>query len=259
MCVSGRGLCPSGDIAKFTDIDVVLPQSPFKRSLWSANCYRFNCVYDVLYASLVHYRWPPNIIFAARVLLDRGNAQYWSQKLLADGEQGLHPWAVRRLREDAPKVYGALHQLFIRWNSAFALFKKSSSTTFLVDNNRAFGARCQRKGGAGDAKETFKSLHQKGPCPVYCAYQGDFYKFHGAILEKIYAFAAETPGLIDCNGPLERFCSVHVSCQNCVRRVEASARASWLRTMTHVDWSLSRKDGARGPWQDGKKRKRNHT
>jgi hypothetical protein len=214
----------------------------------TANCYGFECLYDALYATLVHYRWPPSIIFTVSVLLKRGNAQYWSQKLLPGGQQGLHPWAVRKLDDEAPRVSRALQILFTRWDTRFAAFKDLASTTFLGDNNHNFSSRCKPPRATSTNTGSSQGLEQKRPCPVYSTYNGDFDQFHLAILDKVFAFATEKPALMGNVNALKKFCAGHVKCHICALRVADSARASWLRIMTHNCWSLDTTHGAQGGW-----------
>ncbi|CAK9785020.1 hypothetical protein CC85DRAFT_286328 [Cutaneotrichosporon oleaginosum] len=217
----------------------------------TTNCYELRGPLDALYATLVRYRWPASIMFTLAVLLKRGNAQYWSQKLLGPGPQCLHPWAVYRLQQHAPKVYEALLNLFVRWAGTFTHFMKIAWRSFIVDGNRDFGRRCK-----GTAKRTIADTRvgaeNSAPCRVFTAYGGDFHMFLRAFLEEIFSFAAESPGLVGTYGALQRFCADRVPCDICAYRVAASVRSAWNHSMRHSDWSLETKHGVQGPWDGGR-------
>lgn len=228
--IKGKALPPAIELTSLVDSGT----ATLEEILDTASCYQLlDDVQPVLYASLVHHRWHPSIVFAVAVLTGRGNAQYYSQKLVGQGEVGLHPWAVRALDAHDAAILANHRTLFDRWQTAFSRFKVAAQSS-MADKHYGFGKRC---------------VHT---CDVNAQYHGDFKKFHMTILDQIYDFATESPALMSSSYGLQRFCAKNLRCQFCAARIAASARLAWAQTMKHNDWSLEKQHGMHGPWKSGR-------
>lgn len=188
-----------------------------------ANSFELTVVLGPLYEAIKRQPWDPSILFAFCASTGFGNLTYWSAKLVAQGQQGIHPKAVQILDADQPEALGSLNAFLRQWERTYQRFCVELNAIPYDVTGKSFSRPC-------------KAIR----CATYTKYQGNYTHFLRDFIVLLMAFARSNIYAMVSDG-LGKFCAEHIACTRCARRIELNVQRAWAKHMKRKDWTLSLK------------------